>query len=49
MIGGYPKIGTVLPIDCFKLAQLSIGSKVRFKAIDIGEAEEEIKRFYKAI
>ena len=48
-IGGYPKIGTVLPIDCFKLAQLSIGSKVRFKPIEIGEAEEEIKRFYKAI
>ena len=30
-IGGYPKIGTVLPIDCFRLAQMAIGSKVMFK------------------
>ncbi len=44
-IGGYPKIGTVLPIDCFKLAQLAMGSTVKFEPIEISEAQEEmIKR-----
>jgi biotin-dependent carboxylase-like uncharacterized protein len=47
-IGGYPKIGTVLPIDCFKLAQASIGSMVRFETIEIEEAQEIMRKFYKA-
>ena len=46
-IGGYPKIGTVLPIDCFRLAQAAIGSSVKFKAIGIVEAQEETRRFYR--
>ena len=41
-IGGYPKIGSVLSIDCAKLAQLPTGSKVRFKAIDIYRAQNLI-------
>ncbi|WP_415405937.1 biotin-dependent carboxyltransferase family protein [Sulfurovum sp. CS9] len=45
-IGGYPKIGSVLPSDCFKLAQLPIGSMVRFREINIEDAEKEMKRFY---
>lgn len=44
-IGGYPKIGTVLPIDCFKLAQAAIGSSVKFEAIEIEEAQEKMKAF----
>ena len=39
-IGGYPKIGTVLAVDCFKLAQISVGSKIEFKAIKIEKAED---------
>ena len=46
-IGGYPKIGTVLPIDCFKLAQASIGSMVRFETIEIEEAQELMRTFYR--
>jgi len=45
-IGGYPKIGAVLSIDCFKLAQMKIGSKIRFEEIDIKEAQEKLKSFY---
>jgi len=45
-IGGYPKIGSVLPSDCFKLAQLPIGSMVRFREINIEDAEKEMKGFY---
>jgi len=44
-IGGYPKIGTVLPIDCFRLAQADIGSKLRFEEIDIDKAQEKMKAF----
>eukprot|EP00767_Chilomastix_cuspidata_P000966 gnl/Chilomastix_cuspidata/12835.p1 GENE.gnl/Chilomastix_cuspidata/12835~~gnl/Chilomastix_cuspidata/12835.p1 ORF type:complete len:102 (-),score=6.26 gnl/Chilomastix_cuspidata/12835:20-298(-) len=44
-IGGYPKIGTVLNIDCFKLAQMKPGYKVRFKKIGIEEAQQKAKEF----
>jgi biotin-dependent carboxylase-like uncharacterized protein len=30
-IGGYPKIGSVIPEDCFKLSQMAIGSTIKFK------------------
>lgn len=45
-IGGYPKIGSVLSIDCFKLAQRKVGSKVRFEIIDIKTAQQKLKDFY---
>jgi biotin-dependent carboxylase-like uncharacterized protein len=41
-IGGYPKIGSVLSMDCAKLAQSPVGSKVLFKAIDIYQAQNLI-------
>ena len=37
-IGGYPKIGSVIPLDTARLAQLSPGSSVRFEAISIEQA-----------
>jgi len=37
-IGGYPKIGAVIPWDTARLSQLSPGSKVRFEAISIEQA-----------
>ena len=45
-IGGYPKIGSVLSIDCFKLAQMKIGSKIKFEEIDIKTAQEKLRNFY---
>ncbi len=50
-IGGYPKIGTVLPIDCYKLAQADIGSKIKFEVIEITEAQKKLltfNRYFKA-
>jgi len=44
-IGGYPKIGTVLAIDCFKFSQRSIGTCVRFEPITLEVAREEMKKF----
>jgi len=44
-IGGYPKIGSALPIDCFKLSQLKAGDRVKFKAIEIEEAQKKMKIF----
>ena len=45
-IGGYPKIGTVINIDCFKLAQAKIGTKIKFQEISYNEALLKTKEFY---
>lgn len=45
-IGGYPKIGTVLSIDCFKLSQAKVNTKIRFEEISYEKAVEEVKAFY---
>ena len=45
-IGGYPKIGTVLNIDCFKLSQMKIGGTIKFEEIDIDTAQKKFKEFY---
>ena len=45
-IGGYPKMGSVIPSDCFQLSQLAIGSTVRFEAIAVEDAQEQMKGFY---
>ncbi|PHS40682.1 MAG: urea amidolyase [Sulfurovum sp.] len=45
-IGGYPKMGSVLPSDCFKLSQLPIGATVKFEHISLEDAQEEMKAFY---
>ena len=37
-IGGYPKIGSVIPQDTAKLAQLSPGASIRFREISIEQA-----------
>ncbi|MBT8436599.1 MAG: allophanate hydrolase, partial [Gammaproteobacteria bacterium] len=37
-IGGYPKIGAVIPRDTASLSQLTPGSRVRFEAISIEQA-----------
>lgn len=45
-IGGYPKFGCVCAIDCFKLSQMPVGSKVKFIKIDLKEAQNNLKQFY---
>jgi len=45
-IGGYPKIGSVIAVDCFKLAQLKVGGKVKFKEVTLQEAQRATKAFY---
>jgi len=44
-IGGYPKIGNVLPVDCFKLSQFR-GGEIKFKEIDLETAKKEVIDFY---
>lgn len=46
-IGGYPKIGVVLNVDCFRLSQVKIGSKIRFKEIFYSEGIEISKAFFR--
>ncbi|MDD3342840.1 MAG: biotin-dependent carboxyltransferase family protein [Sulfurospirillaceae bacterium] len=46
-IGGYPKIGSVICTDCFKLAQVKAGGKVRFRVISQEEAQAEAQAFYR--
>ena len=38
-IGGYPKIGVVISADYDKLVQLTPGSKIRFKEVNLSSAE----------
>ncbi len=44
-IGGYPKIGSVIPVDCFKLSQMKTNQKIKFKPISIDEAQSIVKKF----
>lgn len=46
-IGGYPKIGSVLGIDCFKLSQAKADTHIKFKEISKEEALYKTKDFYK--
>ncbi len=38
-IGGYPKIGVVVSADYDKLVQLTPGSTIKFKEVDLSNAE----------
>jgi len=44
-IGGYPKIGTVISADYDKLVQLTPGSKIKFKEVDLASAETLFKLY----
>ena len=45
-IGGYPKIGTLLPMDCHRLAQARPNTRVRFSRVELAEATELTKELY---
>ena len=42
-IGGYPKIGVVISADYDKLVQLTPGTIIKFKSIELSEAETLFK------
>ncbi len=44
-IGGYPKIGVVISADYDKLVQLPPGSKIKFKEIELLDAESLFKMY----
>ena len=44
-IGGYPKIGVVISADYDKLVQLPPGSKIKFKEIQLSDAETLFKLY----
>jgi len=44
-IGGYPKIGVVISADYDKLVQLSPNTKIKFKLIELSEAEKLYKLY----
>ncbi len=44
-IGGYPKIGVVLDVDCFKLSQAKPNTKIIFEKIGFKEATKISKKF----
>lgn len=46
-IGGYPKIGTVIPVDCFKLAQRIQGAKVSFREVSFEKGRKITQDFYR--
>ncbi len=45
-IGGYPKLGSILPIDCFKLAQAQAFCEIKFVPISLYEARKKMLGFY---
>ena len=44
-IGGYPKIGVVISADYDKLVQLTPGSKIKFKEVELSSAETLFKMY----
>ncbi|MBL0703197.1 MAG: biotin-dependent carboxyltransferase family protein [Sulfurospirillum sp.] len=46
-IGGYPKIGAVIPVDCFRLAQAKQDTHVKFKLVSLDMARDINIEFYK--
>lgn len=50
--GGYPKIGTVIGADLWRLAQVPLGATVRFQQVNIDEAaaaQAEVDRYLRQI
>lgn len=43
-IGGYPRIGTVIPPDLPKIAQAAPGTAVQFQSVTLAQAVEAIRR-----
>ena len=44
-LGGYPKVGNILPLDGYNLAQRQPGTEIRFKAIELATAQQQMRRY----
>lgn len=44
-LGGYPKLGNILPLDCFSLAQRQPGTTIRFAPIGLTTAQQQMRRY----
>lgn len=44
-LGGYPKLGNILPLDGFVLAQCMPGAKIRFKPMSLAEGQQQMRRY----
>ena len=44
-LGGYPKVGNILPLDGFSLAQRQPGTQIRFKPIGLMTAQQQMRRY----
>ena len=44
-VGGYPKIGAVVSVDYDRLVQIAPGSKIKFKEINLSDAETLFKLY----
>ncbi|RUO31507.1 allophanate hydrolase [Aliidiomarina sedimenti] len=44
-LGGYPKLGNILPLDCFALAQRQPGTRIRFAPIGLMTAQQQMRRY----
>lgn len=44
-LGGYPKLGNILPLDCYALAQRQPGTEVRFAPMGLMTAQQQMRRY----
>lgn len=44
-LGGYPKLGNILPLDGFRLAQCTPGAKIRFQPMSLAEGQQQMRRY----
>ncbi|UAA37279.1 biotin-dependent carboxyltransferase [Paraneptunicella aestuarii] len=45
-LGGYPKIGSVCAVDCWRLAQLAPGETVKFKLVSLHRAQSLFRQLH---
>ena len=48
-IGGYPRLGTLTPLACARLAQCAPGQEVHLVATPLGRAQVGHRRFLEAM
>lgn len=46
-LGGYPKLGTISPLDVSRLAQCRPGDQVRFTRVTIEQVQQQLARYYR--
>lgn len=44
-LGGYPKLGSILPLSGYALAQRAPGTKVRFRPMGLATAQQQMRRY----